>query len=253
MSDSIIICVSVIFLHLYTSAFKIVNQPDPLMIVSVGDNVTLRCFSMKNYNEPMVWYKQTSGHQPYIVTMMQKYMDNAEFYDEFKFQKRFSVEKCKEECHLRITNVTASDEGMYYCGWIKYEIVFAEGTYLTLKGLQNNQDKLNVSVLQRPASVSVRPGDTVSLMCTVLSELTSSDIRMFWFRSDSEKSVPQIIYTYNQSDQCEIGSAMQNCTNNMYTDIVSQTDAGMYYCALITCGKIMFGNGTKINVGSPTE
>ncbi|KAI7801786.1 putative immune-type receptor 13 precursor [Triplophysa rosa] len=234
----------------YTSESEVVSQSDPVMSVSVGDNVTLRCSVLKDYNEPIVWYKQTPGQQPYIVAMMQKYVENPDFYNEFKSQKRFSTEKFKGEYHLRISNVTASDEGMYYCGWKKFEIDFAGGTYLTLK---DTRHELYVSVLQRPASVSVHSGDTVMLMCSVLSERTSEDIRMFWFRSDSEKSVPQIIYTYNQSDQCEIDSATQNCTNNLYKDIVSQTDAGMYYCALITCGKILFGNGTKIHVEKSVE
>ncbi|XP_057205922.1 signal-regulatory protein beta-2-like [Triplophysa rosa] len=250
---SFIICVSIIFQLTYTGEAGVVSQPDPVMSVSVGDNVTLHCFILKNTNDPIVWYKQTSRQQLYIIAMTQKYMNIPDFYNEFKFQKRFSVEKATGQCHLKITNVTASDEGMYYCGWKKFEIDFAEGTYLKLKGLQNTQHKLKVSVLQRPASVSVHPGDTVMLMCSVLSERTSEDKRMFWFRSDSGKSVPQIIYTYNQSDQCEIDSATQNCTNNLYKDIVSQTDAGMYYCALITCGKILFGNGTKIHVEKPVE
>ncbi|XP_056625995.1 uncharacterized protein LOC130438192 [Triplophysa dalaica] len=249
------ICVSVILLNMYTSKSEFVSQPDPVMSVSVGDNVTLRCLILNNNDDPVVWYKQTSGQQPSIVALVQmvKYVENPEFYNEFKSQKRFTIEKANKMCLLKIAKVTASDEGMYYCGGKNYEILFGGGTYLNIKGLQNTQHRLNMSVLQHPASVSVHPGDTVRLMCSVLSERTSSDIRMFWFRSDSEKSVPQIIYTYNQSDQCEIYSATQNCTNNMYTDIVSQTDAGMYYCALITCGKIMFGNGTKIHVEKPVE
>ncbi|KAI7801785.1 hypothetical protein IRJ41_017677 [Triplophysa rosa] len=248
-------CVSVILLNMYTSKSEFASQPDPVMSVSVGDNVILRCFILNNYDDPVVWYKQTSGQQPSIVALVQmvKYVENPDFYNEFKSQKRFTIEKANGMCHLKITNVTASDEGMYYCGGKNYEIFFAGGTYLNLKGLQNTQHELYVSVLQRPASVSVHSGDTVMLMCSVLSERTSEDIRMFWFRSDSGKSVPQIIYTYNQSDQCEIDSATQNCTNNLYKDIVSQTDAGMYYCALITCGKILFGNGTKIHVEKSVE
>lgn len=107
-----------------------------MISVSVGDNVTLRCFILNDFRDPLVWYKQTSGQQPYIVALVQmvKYVQNPVFYNGFQFQKRFTIEKANGMCHLKISNVTESDEGMYYCGGLKYEIVFAGGTYLSLKG-----------------------------------------------------------------------------------------------------------------------
>ncbi|XP_051514486.1 uncharacterized protein LOC127418134 [Myxocyprinus asiaticus] len=113
---------------------------------------------------------------------------------------------------------------------------------------QNNQHKFNVSIHQHPVSESVHPGDTVTLLCSVLSERRTPEIRMFWFRSDSGKSVPEIIYTRHRSNQCEIDSFMQSCTYSLTKIIVNQTDTGTYYCAVITCGRILFGDGTKINM-----
>lgn len=112
-------------------------------------------------------------------------------------------------------------------------------------GSQNNQYK-SVSVLQHPVSEPVQSGDTVTLLCSVLSEYNTADIRMFWFRSESGKS--EILYTHNQSNYCETDSA-RNCTFSLSKNIVSQMDAGTYYCAVVTCGKILFGNGTNINMG----
>nr|XP_055034462.1 immunoglobulin kappa light chain-like [Misgurnus anguillicaudatus] len=237
--------------HLYLSKSEVVIQPDRVMTVSAGDSVTLRCKFSRDHSDPIVWYKQRPGKQPYIVAMVQKFVAQPVFYNEF-ISPRFTIETGKKVCHLNISNVASSDEAMYYCGWRKFEIIFAEGTFLTLKGSQNQQ-KFNVSVIQHPGSATVHPGESVSLLCSVLSELTTAEMRMFWIRSDSEKSAPQIIYTRNQSDQCEIKSATQNCTYNLSKDIFSQTDAGIYYCALITCGKIFFGNGTKINMEKPVD
>ncbi len=103
-------------------------------MVSVGDNVTLRCFFLIDHTDPIMWYKQTSGHQPQAVVMMQKFVKTPNFFDNFK-SSRFSIETDTDKCHLKISNVTSSDEAVYYCGWRKYETHFAEGTYLALKGL----------------------------------------------------------------------------------------------------------------------
>nr|XP_055034835.1 uncharacterized protein LOC129422757 [Misgurnus anguillicaudatus] len=236
--------------NIYTSESEDIRQPDPLMTVSAGDSVTLRCLISEDLRDHIVWYKQRSGQRPYIVAMMQKYMTDSVFYNEFNSQ-RFSIEKDTGVCNLKISHVTSSDEAMYYCGIKSFQVVFAGGTYLALKGSQNNQLQLNVSVIQHPGSATVYRGETVTLLCSVLSELTTAEMKMFWFRSDSEKSAPQIIYTRDQSDQCEINSATQNCTHNLSKNIFRQTDTGIYYCALITCGKIFFGNGTKINMEKP--
>lgn len=110
-------------------------------------------------------------------------------------------------------------------------------------GSQNNQYKSNVSVLQHPESETVHSGDTVTLMCSVLSEYNTADIRMFWFRSESGKS--EILYTQNKSET----DSARICTFSLFKNIVSQVDTGTYYCAVVTCGKILFGNGTKLNMG----
>lgn len=104
-----------------------------------------------------------------------------------------------------------------------------------------------MSVLQHPESEPVRSGDTVTLQCSVLYEHSNTDLRMFWFRSDSGQSVPEILYTSNQSNQCETDST-RSCTFKLFKNIHSQMDTGTYYCAVVTCGKILFGNGTRINM-----
>ncbi|XP_058654230.1 novel immune-type receptor 13 isoform X2 [Onychostoma macrolepis] len=232
--------------EMYPTHSKDFHQPDPVMMVSVGDNVTLRCFFLIDHTDPITWYKQTFGHQPQAVAMVQKLARIPHFFNNFE-SSRFRIETDTEKCHLSISNVTSSDEAVYYCGWRKYETHFAEGTYLALKGSKNK-----VSVLQHPVSEPVRSGDTVTLQCSVLYERSTTDIRMFWFRSDSGKSFPEILYTYNQSNQCETDST-RSCTFKLSKNISSQMDTATYYCAVVTCGKILFGNGTQINIIKPVD
>ncbi|XP_073777167.1 novel immune-type receptor 13 isoform X1 [Danio rerio] len=222
------------------------------MMASVGENVTLRCIILQEHSDPITWYKQTAGHQPLAVAMTQKLAQTPVFFNNFQ-PSHFSIEVESETCNLKIYNVTSSDEATYYCGWRKYETYFGRGTYLALKGSKNNQHKSKVSVVQHPASHSVRSGDALMLICSVLSEHSTEDIKMFWFRSDSgDKPVPEILYTNNQSLQCE-SDFTHSCTFNLSINTVSQMDTGTYYCAVATCGRILFGNGTKINMVEPVD
>ncbi|XP_026103970.1 uncharacterized protein LOC113075460 [Carassius auratus] len=119
-------------------------------------------------------------------------------------------------------------------------------------GSQNHRYESKVTVLQHPVSEPVQSGDTVTLRCSVLYEHSTKDIRMFWFRSDSGQSVPEILHTHNYSNQCETDST-QSCTFKLSKNISSQMDTGTYYCAVVTCGKILFGNGTNINMVKPVD
>ncbi|XP_050984299.1 novel immune-type receptor 13 isoform X2 [Labeo rohita] len=239
--------VSVLLLsEMYPTYSEVVYQPDPVMMVSVGETVTLRCFFLIDHSDPITWYKQTSGQQPQAVAMVQKLAKTPHFFNNFK-PSHFSIETDTEKCHLTISNVTSSDEAVYYCGWRRYETHFAGGTYLALKDSQNNPYESKVSVLQHPESEPVQFGDTVNLRCSVLYENSTTDIRMFWFRSDPGKTVPEILYTHNQSNQCESDST-RTCTFKLSKNISSQIDTDTYYCAVVICGKIFFGNGTKINM-----
>ncbi|XP_061089539.1 uncharacterized protein LOC133123228 [Conger conger] len=66
------------------------------------------------------------------------------------------------------------------------------------------------------------------------------------------ESPPGIIHTHgHRSDECQRSSGTvsptQSCVYNFPKRILSHSDAGTYYCAVATCGEILFGNGTKLD------
>uniref|UniRef100_A0A3Q3B6J7 Ig-like domain-containing protein n=1 Tax=Kryptolebias marmoratus TaxID=37003 RepID=A0A3Q3B6J7_KRYMA len=97
-----------------------------------------------------------------------------------------------------------------------------------------------------------RPGGSVSLQCSVLSDsdnkTCSGGLRVFWFRSRSDKSYPDIIYADgNRHDECEKKpDSQKRC---VFSKNISSSDAESYYCAVATCGQIIFGKGIKIEAG----
>ncbi|XP_045074619.1 uncharacterized protein LOC121572584 [Coregonus clupeaformis] len=116
-------------------------------------------------------------------------------------------------------------------------------------GLESN----SMSVLQQPVSESVQLGDSVTLNCTIHTETCVGEQSVYWFRHGSGVSRQGIIYTHGNSiDQCEkfpnAGSPTQSCVYNLPKRNLSLSDAGTYYCAVASCGEILFGNGTKLDI-----
>uniref|UniRef100_A0AAX7V289 Ig-like domain-containing protein n=1 Tax=Astatotilapia calliptera TaxID=8154 RepID=A0AAX7V289_ASTCA len=95
----------------------------------------------------------------------------------------------------------------------------------------------------------VHPGDSVTLQCSVLSSSNRKTCpgghNVFWFR-EANTSHPSIIYTAgNRHHECEKRSETeQSCVYRLSKNI-SSSDSGTYYCAVATCGEILFGNATK--------
>ncbi|XP_037396266.1 uncharacterized protein LOC119263832, partial [Pygocentrus nattereri] len=153
---------------------------------------------------------------------------------------------------LSIERVTKEDEGVYFCGETgKKTLDFSTATFLAVTG--NGQ--LNTSVLQTAVRWSVSPGESVTLQCRVLSEIRAADLRVLWFRAAAGQSFPEIIYTHQNSSsrQCEISSSTSCSLYEFSKNILDQHHTGTYYCAVAVCGKIIFGNGTSVQLKDPVD
>nr|XP_029132290.1 uncharacterized protein LOC109980137 [Labrus bergylta] len=118
----------------------------------------------------------------------------------------------------------------------------------------NTERTTELRVVQEPTvSDQLRPGDLMSLQCSVLSDPDSKTCpgghSVLWFRAGSHESRPDIIYTAgNRRDGCEERSASQKSCVHHFSKNISSSDAGTYYCAVDTCGRLLFGDGTKVDV-----
>ncbi|XP_062282237.1 T-cell surface glycoprotein CD8 beta chain-like [Scomber scombrus] len=111
------------------------------------------------------------------------------------------------------------------------------------------------AIIQDFPSDPVRPGDSVNLQCSVFSgsetKTCLEEHNVYWFRTGSNESHPSFIYAHgNSADECEKSPearSPQKCVYS-FSKKVRSSDAGTYYCAVATCGEILFGNGTKLDI-----
>ncbi|KAF0039070.1 hypothetical protein F2P81_009554 [Scophthalmus maximus] len=114
--------------------------------------------------------------------------------------------------------------------------------------LQELQD-----IPQGPESVTVLPGGSVTLNCTVNTGTCDGEHRVCWFRHGSR---PGIIHAHG--DQCHrvsapAGSLSHSCVYHLQRMNLTSLDAGTYHCAMASCGEVLFGSGSKVLVTDDTE
>ncbi|XP_074480078.1 uncharacterized protein LOC141760882 isoform X2 [Sebastes fasciatus] len=222
------------------------SSPLRLVSVSIGENVTLECFYEDTVAVMFYWYKQAFGQKPQLVSKIYKHDKDATLTGEFKNDRRFEVEASTGKNHLKILYVQLSDSANYYCAIShSYKFEFMEGFLVSVQG-----SGLNVPALvQQSASETVQPGGSVTLNCTVHTGTCDGEHSVYWYRN-SEESRPGLIYTHGgRNDQCEKKPNTQThtCVYNLPVDSLNQSHAGTYYCAVASCGHILFGDGTKLD------
>ncbi|KAM7366060.1 hypothetical protein PAMP_015529 [Pampus punctatissimus] len=223
----------------------IVHQARGFISATIGDNLNLQCFH-NTVATKYYWYKQALGQKPKLMSSNYKY-DNGTFYDEFKDNPRFILENENVKNILKISNLHLSDSATYYCARsYLYNFELVEETIVSVKGSGLN---IQASVHQS-ASESIQPGDSVTLNCTVhTGTCDDGEHSVYWFKN-SQESHPGIIYTHGgRNDQCERNNNTQThtCVYNLPMKSLNLSHAGTYYCAVASCGQILFGNGTKLD------
>ncbi|XP_028285559.1 uncharacterized protein LOC114451184 [Parambassis ranga] len=238
-------------LRFYVLLVPLLRASCALTYAGRGDNVTLPCFSTAKY---LSWYKQVAGEQPQMISNYYKYNSIPNmFYNQFKDDQRFSVHAGEGFYHLIISNVQDSDSAMYFCGNTTIiGTTFYKGALLVLK------ESMCRLVLQQPASDSVQPGSSTTLNCTVVNGSREGEDYVYWFRKDSQSSHIGVMYIHthsSSSSKCvtSSGSPAQSCMYSLSKRNVSLSDAGTYYCAVASCGEILFGRGTTLTVGGKLE
>ncbi|XP_029971894.1 immunoglobulin superfamily member 2-like [Salarias fasciatus] len=232
---------SVLFLHRgYALA--------PVTSVHLGEPANISCalpFAEVSRME-LHWYRQRVGDKlQRIVTLWQS--TTPKYEPEFS-ESRWEITVGGNLCNLTITKTVEEDEGTYHCAFVEWINTEWSATYLLVKG--HSQRTSHFTVQQSMVSESIVLGEPVTFECSVLSEnkVCSGDLSVFWLRGGSQASQPDVIYTdANSWDECGRRSDTQRSCVYRFSKTLTSSDAGIYYCAVATCGQIVFGNGTEMD------
>uniref|UniRef100_A0A3B5PYW9 Immunoglobulin kappa light chain-like n=1 Tax=Xiphophorus maculatus TaxID=8083 RepID=A0A3B5PYW9_XIPMA len=182
------------------------------------------------------WYKQVPGESLQIISTFYKHHAGSDtFHKQFKDNRRFSVHTEEGLYDLKISDVRDSDSALYYCGYTSISITkFDNGTFLLLKR------------------------GSVTLNCTMLTGTVNGDHNVYWFRKNSEGSGLGTLFTTTRSGgpcarSSEDGPDVLRCVYSLPRRNVTVSDAGTYHCAVASCGRILFGPGTRLYVGGQFE
>ncbi|XP_076595894.1 signal-regulatory protein beta-2-like [Chaetodon auriga] len=215
--------------------------------VFLGQDVTLTCSRHSGLGGLLFWIKLAVGNFPEVLAATYTF-DNGGI---------ITTPRCTAKTEpgafvLDITKTELSDTAFYYCEQVtELKTTILNKTFLQVKGPEHI-----ITIIQVPPSGPVRPGDSLSLQCSVFSDSEKKTcpggLGVYWFRAGSHESHPSVIYAHgNSGDECET-SPEARCVYNFFKENISSSDAGTYYCAVATCGQIIFGNGTKLEVEGNT-
>uniref|UniRef100_A0A8C5HJP9 Ig-like domain-containing protein n=1 Tax=Gouania willdenowi TaxID=441366 RepID=A0A8C5HJP9_GOUWI len=238
-----LICLLSIAQETCQSSSSSLYQERRLISVHVGDSVTLQCLYDDDDASFIFWYKQPLGKQPKIISTYHKYKKEGTSHDEFINNRRFTSDMRDNTLYLTISDVQVSDSATYYCA--KSILEFSEGTTVFVK----DTNSLFIALVQQSDSETIHSGDSVTLKCTASTGSCDGEPSVYWFKN-SEDHHPSLIYTQSDnSDQCERKTnKTQTCVYNLSLNNLDQSNAGTYYCAVTVCGRIVFGNGTKLEL-----
>ncbi|XP_070849925.1 novel immune-type receptor 9 [Chaetodon trifascialis] len=219
-----------------------VKQDTGVVSATVGDNVTLHCFYDSQAAMHFSWYRQTLGGGPELLSNIYKYDKPSKVFRWMEKNPRFSVQRKEGVNHLDISDVHFSDSATYFCGSSHSNTLeFGEGVFLSVKGAKLQE------IVQGPVSDTIQPGGSVTLNCTVHTGTCDGEHSVYWFRHGSRQGI-----LHTQGDRWKqvstTGARSQSCVYHLQKKNLSSSDAGTYYCAVASCGEILFGNGSKLLV-----
>ncbi|XP_070818787.1 cell adhesion molecule CEACAM1-like, partial [Chaetodon trifascialis] len=221
-----------------------VPQQTSLAVAELGGNVTLQFQASDDNAEFFHLYKQSLGYL--VQSVVAEYYGKRTISEAFR-DSRFTVIKKDSQYFFTIRNVSREDEATYlFQNGSVYSQSFSSGVFLAVN--DRNQQK-SVNVKQSPETALIKPGGSVTLNCSLLSKNKDNRVQcpgehsVYWFRPGSGKSHPAIIYTHRNRSYEQNG---RSCLYSLSQTVRDSSDTGTYYCAVATCGQILFGEGTQV-------
>ncbi|XP_015217292.1 uncharacterized protein [Lepisosteus oculatus] len=219
----------------------LISQPRSSVMVQLGKSATLECTIEQKHLSHLVWYKQVIAQAPSCILSSFGHSNLFTLYEGLK-DTRFVMQKNGTRFNLHISKVEFSDIATYYCGAIRYtDLKFGNGTILLVK-----DDEARIWPVLSTLSKSLQSGDNTDKWCVMYRQTHTGNPNVSWFGHLLGQPFTQLTFTQGIVFQrsSEAGLPTQSCIYDLPKSNLSHSEAGIYYCAVATCGEIVFGNGT---------
>nr|AAF28795.1 immune-type receptor 24 [Sphoeroides nephelus] len=214
-----------------------VNVKTTFLSVQPGQSLTLSCLYSDDISDMIFWFKQTLGAKPKQISSCYINSDHCTFFNEFKNNRHFQLQNAKNGANLTITDLQSSDSATYYCAKQYLNVFDFTETYNVMvegSGSTSNQSP----------SESIQSGGSVTLNCTVPAGNCDGDHTVYWFRNSGQSQL-ELMYSHGgRKEQCE--RKTNTCFYSLTLKNQSISHSGSYYCAVAACGRILFGDGPKV-------
>uniref|UniRef100_A0A3Q2FLS0 Ig-like domain-containing protein n=1 Tax=Cyprinodon variegatus TaxID=28743 RepID=A0A3Q2FLS0_CYPVA len=222
-----------------------VNYSVVFFVQGPRENVTLSCKRNRlESNGYLFWIKLVPGNMPEVLGKTLTFD-----LDLVNSNSRISTKQEPGSFVLHIAKAIQSDMAFYLCLKSKrLNATFLNGTFLRIKGSEPDY----TAIIQDSLSDTVHEGDSLNLQCSIFSEKKTcpEESRVFWLRFSSGATRPSLIYAQKEfegkSEHNRDTQSGQSCVFSFVKDNISFLDTGTYYCAVAACGRVVFGNGTKL-------
>nr|AAF28783.1 immune-type receptor 3 [Sphoeroides nephelus] len=202
-------------------------------------SLIMQCLYGDEISTRLYWFKQTQGEKPRLICLYRISSKSWSVYNEFKSNSRFQLHTNNRVANLTITDLESSDTAIYYCAK-KYLYIyqFTDGYNVIVEGsgLTSNQSP----------SESIQSGGSVTLNCTVQAGNCDGDHTVYWFRNSGQSQLGLMYSHGGRKEQCE--RTTNTCFYSLTLKNQRISHSGSYYCAVAACGRILFGDGTKLDM-----
>ncbi|KAM8848308.1 uncharacterized protein ACB058_012044 [Synchiropus picturatus] len=213
----------------------------PTVTVPVGQDVNLTCSHASStvMKGNLFWIRISAVNTPQVLA-------SANRYGEVQVAGPSRVTAHQDDVenfHLQLREVQLDDAGFYFC----IEVWLLDIHFLSKAALQVKGAEPDVLAVEQNFSIK---NNTVELQCSVLSQygkdVCAGEETIHWFKFGTPGSANVLVTHERRGDECEQDSTtrLQRCRYRISRNISSYDET--LYCAVASCGHILFGNGTNI-------
>ncbi|OCU01472.1 hypothetical protein XELAEV_18007263mg [Xenopus laevis] len=213
---------------------------NPFISVENGEKVTFNCTYETTDNNPYLhWYIQRPGVRLHFILLRHLFSKEE---DEPGGKYSSKVNKESKSIDLRISGVSVSDSGLYYCAvsaTVSLSAASSVQEALVLSMVLTNNIVLGNTVVSEETRVSSKSGGIVTLTCKY--SVLSSSPTLFWYRQYPNQ-MQYILsrgakgYASMKHDGEFQPGKFQSMTSDTSTNLtifsLSVSDSALYLCAL---------------------